>query len=777
MRKLIFILLASFHGYQCFAQVSNSHTPKGIYTIKADYYFEHNNFIKAIENYGKSVDQNPNDIHSMLRLADAHYGSGEDSLASLWYGKAFGISSDIEDKYLLKYVNTLIKGKKYYELRSWLNLYNNRVSLSNDSETSDIIGDSTLVFTKNLNSINTSNSELGPALDKDKLIFSSNRSVAINNSGNGDYNFYSSAPLPNDKYESILPLHEEINSEASEGSIAIAQKSGRLYFTRTSQSPDREETSVEVFSCDLPDSPTDTIEIRKLDLGKKNYDIGHLTVNSEGTIMFFTSKNPKSGQRGFDIYKTEYNGKKWSKPEDLGSTINTKGDEIYPYLRNDSTLYFASNGHKGLGGFDIFKVNLLSGRAQIEHLDFPINTTSNDFSLVLNSDGDEGYLSSNRPGGLGGDDLYKVYILSIKTKKLVSETIVEESANPAEFAIYVSNGEVINLPDQGNLAFNFKPGVNYTLKVDNDSYKDETVSAAPRNVSTSALPDSGIYTFHIQKMAVSGKGGSKSEGVKHLHVNPGDLITFQLIPNTPIGSELAKSSVSFGNEFVTIDSKDTLFFSYVAEEILTPGTDDKVISSNLDPEEADDLSADTQISDAPLLTEELITENSQVDNETSIADSLSLNAKALEVVAQANQPMNSNEVLDGVKADDSNGDLAPILEKTETISKSQVPTAKDQLTNTSEENFQYRVQIAASISEISETELKRKYRGSKEIRVFEEDRYYKYYIAETPTYLPARQILRECGVADAFIAVYKGNTKWKLHDAIASQRKESVGKN
>jgi outer membrane protein OmpA-like peptidoglycan-associated protein len=103
------------------------------------------------------------------------------------------------------------------------------------------------------------------------------------------------------------------------------------------------------------------------------------------------------GNGGTDIYKSVYDGKNWSKPENLGSVINTAGNEMFPYIHNDGTFYFSSDAHNNLGGLDVFMTSFDGKKwLQVENLNYPLNSSKDDFAYVLNSDGKTGFLSSNR---------------------------------------------------------------------------------------------------------------------------------------------------------------------------------------------------------------------------------------------------------------------------------------------------------------------------------------------------------------------------------------------
>jgi outer membrane protein OmpA-like peptidoglycan-associated protein len=110
-----------------------------------------------------------------------------------------------------------------------------------------------------------------------------------------------------------------------------------------------------------------------------------------------------------DLWRVEWTGQAWTEPENLGSGVNTQGNDVFPFLHDDGTLYFASDGRRGLGGLDIFQAPLRSGRyPQAENMRSPINSPQDDFGLVFDPNREQGYFSSNRPGGQGGDDLYSL---------------------------------------------------------------------------------------------------------------------------------------------------------------------------------------------------------------------------------------------------------------------------------------------------------------------------------------------------------------------------------
>ncbi|MES2555875.1 MAG: OmpA family protein [Bacteroidota bacterium] len=139
---------------------------------------------------------------------------------------------------------------------------------------------------------------------------------------------------------------------------------------------------------------------------KLSYSVGHPYLLADGNTMYFVSDMP-GGFGGADLYKTTRIGNgAWSEPENMGNTINTEGDELFPFVdETNRILWFASDGHFGLGGLDLFSTSL-NGSSAVENAGAPLNTRYDDFAFVTNGEANKGYLSSNRADGSGLDDIY-----------------------------------------------------------------------------------------------------------------------------------------------------------------------------------------------------------------------------------------------------------------------------------------------------------------------------------------------------------------------------------
>jgi len=148
-------------------------------------------------------------------------------------------------------------------------------------------------------------------------------------------------------------------------------------------------------------------DIKELPINNDDYSTCHPTLSADGNLLFFSSNKP-GGYGGMDIYVSKKVGESWGLPINLGPNVNSKGDEIFPFLTASNILYFSSNGRQGMGGLDIFSV-LMEGMEASDplRLPAPVNSPHDDFALTTDKTEAKGYLTSNRPGGKGQDDIYR----------------------------------------------------------------------------------------------------------------------------------------------------------------------------------------------------------------------------------------------------------------------------------------------------------------------------------------------------------------------------------
>ena len=221
---------------------------------------------------------------------------------------------------------------------------------------------------------------------------------------------------------SVLP--EPINTVANEGSVFLNKRGQSMYITQCKVEKKQD------LGCGIYVSKrrgklwgaSQLIQIKVDD----NTTIGHPTLNEDESVMIFSS-DLEGGYGGKDLWlSVKEKRNRWSSPINLGPLVNTTGDEMFPFLASDGTIYFASDGHIGMGGFDIYKTSADENGAYVlpVNLKYPINSSYNDFGMIVEDGGERGYLTSNRKGGRGGDDIYEFVLTKLE---LVLQGIVTDS--------------------------------------------------------------------------------------------------------------------------------------------------------------------------------------------------------------------------------------------------------------------------------------------------------------------------------------------------------------
>jgi outer membrane protein OmpA-like peptidoglycan-associated protein len=215
-----------------------------------------------------------------------------------------------------------------------------------------------------------------------------------------------------------------------------------------------------------------------------NYSCAHPALSSDGTKLYFASNMP-GGKGGMDIYVCNKSGNGWGKPENLGDTINTKGNEVFPVIMEDGTLYFSSDGHPGIGGLDIYYTRDIGGKYVLPvNVGYPLNTSEDDFEMVYDVKNKIGYLSSNRANRGFDDDVYSFRRKSIRIKGIV---INKETGSPvpnAKVELTLENN-TLNFTTQENGRFDFPADFdkNYTLKGSAKDLGDTTITMSTVGVS------------------------------------------------------------------------------------------------------------------------------------------------------------------------------------------------------------------------------------------------------------------------------------------------------
>lgn len=270
---------------------------------------------------------------------------------------------------------------------------------------------------KMLEVVNTKASEMGPVLFSNGLVFTSNRKGTrpVDMATHEDAGMFYELYLTTWKIDSLSKnkvltkpsrFAKSLDLPYNAGPVAFFSNETQMVFVASSpKSNDEGARPLGLYFAKLEDSKWKITSAWQHN--GELYSISDITINEEGTQLYFSS-NMKGGSGGKDIYSSMLQNGTWSRPVNLGETINTRGDEVFPYLHRNGTLYFSSDGLPGIGGLDIFQsIIKQNGYSEPENIGYPINSRGDDFGLTFDSLATHGFFASNRLNGGLDDDIYE----------------------------------------------------------------------------------------------------------------------------------------------------------------------------------------------------------------------------------------------------------------------------------------------------------------------------------------------------------------------------------
>lgn len=453
MKKTLFIAFVFFGMFSfCWSQEKE--------IAKADTYYENYAYIEAIEIYSKLVENGTVTTDILKNLANAYYFNAKYSEAAKWYQQFF---EQLKDKaspvYFLRYSQSLQAMGKNKMAADWYDKYLQGMDLANNLSTKNYLSfiqkNSGRYHIKNLR-INTDGIDFGGRVHRGNLIYASTKKKSLFTSkssweGLHYLNLFVANIIKKDFSEIDLvgpskEIEGKINTKFHESSACFTADGKTMYFTRSNVSP--EEVSIgkaqklKIYRAIWKNG--EWTEIEDLSINNDFYSNAHPTLNSDETKLYFASDRP-GGYGETDLYVVEIlPNRDLGRVKNLGEKINTLGRETFPFITTDNELYFSSNGHYGLGGLDVFYINLNhrdSGRTHILNVGKPINSSVDDFAFTIDNKSKKGFFSSNRQGKhtKGYSDIYSF----VEIRKIKDTLIFQTSTE-------VANTETANIPVKKN---------------------------------------------------------------------------------------------------------------------------------------------------------------------------------------------------------------------------------------------------------------------------------------------------------------------------------------
>lgn len=481
------------------------HAQKDI-TSKADKAYKSGKYFEAIDlykfAYAKAKDKSKK-AEIVFMTAECYRMVGNIKQMTIWYRKA------IKKKYpgplaILYYADALKSSEEYEEAKLQYAEYqalvpdDERGKMGEESCKLAIewMEDPTRYKVVNMYYFNSKQSDYSPTFGKSnykQVLFTSSREGGTGNkisSVTGEYysDIFKTRVDRKGKWSEPVPLGVGANSEFDEGAAATNVKCNTMYFTSF------REDSEGNMSCKIFSSAKDGIEWKEaeaLKIAQDTITVGHPAISPDELMLLFVAEM-RGGQGKKDLWKVTRESKSaaWGTPVNMGLQVNTPGDEMFPYIHADGTLYFSSNGYPGMGGLDIFMATeSMDGSWKVENMKYPMNSSSDDFGICFEKDKERGYLSSNRPGGRGSDDIYQFSLPPIEfiLAGTVKNQKTDEVIAGADITLIGSDGTNTSKKTENDGTFTFKlaPNTDYRILSKRGGFLTSKGKETTKGVTTS----------------------------------------------------------------------------------------------------------------------------------------------------------------------------------------------------------------------------------------------------------------------------------------------------
>jgi outer membrane protein OmpA-like peptidoglycan-associated protein len=470
-RSAVFILLFSI-GSCAFSQSTNMSTFFHKNVKKADYFFDHFAYRNALELYLHKFEKDSGNYHVRERIAMCYFKLHDPASAELWYS-SLAKEPDIHPEAKFEYAEALSMNGKYHESLVWFREYlrdrpNDKIASEKLNFLSSIsrYTENELRFIITPTDFNSDRSEYGAHFFHDGVVFASSRDLDLlikhkPSDGISDdeslLNLYFARRRYTGDWDTFVPFHnDKLRTRFHEGPMAFYDNYRKGAFTQSNVQNGKPvydangKINLRIYFAEI--AHLGSFEhVAPFDYNHDGYSNAHPSFTPDGKTMYFSSTMP-TGHGESDLYYSELVNGRWQQPVNVGDAVNTREDESYPFIANDTTLYFSSNGHGTFGGLDIYVTYKRNGQfSKPINLGAPMNTRFDDFSLVCDSLGRSGFIASNREGGKGHDDIYSYvanfYFLAGEVRELSAE---QDRLSNAKILAYNQNGDLIDSTTSDN---------------------------------------------------------------------------------------------------------------------------------------------------------------------------------------------------------------------------------------------------------------------------------------------------------------------------------------
>jgi outer membrane protein OmpA-like peptidoglycan-associated protein/tetratricopeptide (TPR) repeat protein len=470
---------------------------------RADNYYESMQYTRAIPLYARKA--KTGNMEATIKLGDCYRKVRNYMLAEIWYRKA--VEHGNTDKQVnLNFGEVLRSNGKLDEAKQQFQIYLTENSADRRAQNllqscevvKDWAGRTEEFKVENLKGLNTNYSEFSAVNFKAGVVFVSDRGqdfIDGNSSGWTERPYFSvyyteRKPKNNEEFAKPVNFSHKINTDYHNGPVSFNKDQSFVTFTRVDLDQDSASTRInrpKLYFASIKDKVT---FVERFPYNSQSSSTAHGSLTPEGDVLYFASDMP-GGYGGMDLYYSKKVNGQWEKPVNLGSEINTNGNEVFPFIDANGVLYFSSDGHIGYGGLDVYsseRMNDVFGN--VKNLYAPINSPYDDFGIYFFKPGRDGYLTSNRPGGAGEDDIYTVSSLVPPVTEISGNIMANELDAGAGMNVRLLNakGEIVATAitdEKGDFKFvNLNPDDQYLVVLAEEDVQLKTKDKGQRLYGT-----------------------------------------------------------------------------------------------------------------------------------------------------------------------------------------------------------------------------------------------------------------------------------------------------
>jgi outer membrane protein OmpA-like peptidoglycan-associated protein len=464
-------------------------------------------YTQAIPKYENVLKKDSSNAEVLNNLGDCYRLTNNNRGQLICYGKLVK-TGKAEEVHKLYYGQALMEAGKYDDAKRYMDEF--KADKRGEEFSKGLTN--LAAFSKNADAYSVIESQFNTPYDdfsattflNDKIVFTSTRTKSTwitkrhGWTGNSYCHMYMTEKNQFGEYETPAMFIAEFATKFNDGPFCSSKDGQTIFFTRNGIN--KKEKSLDgsqklrIFQATI--IKDDIQSLMDLKINSNEYNCAHPALSSDGKTLYFAS-DMGGGQGGMDIWYCKLDaGGAWGSPINLGEKVNTKGNELFPSITEENILYFASNGHQGLGGLDIFETKIKEDKpGRVYNMGKPVNSEHDDFAYNLNADSKKGFLSSNRKNGGMNDDIYTVDVLRKVARGKTVNFIVKnkETQEILPLTTIKLNTDSFTTNEKGEFQFVLEEDVNYKLLVKREKYFDIEDS-----LSTKTTPEGDEFTKTIE---------------------------------------------------------------------------------------------------------------------------------------------------------------------------------------------------------------------------------------------------------------------------------------